>query len=188
MKRCGWVTDDPLYLAYHDNEWGIPVYDERQLFEMLCLEGQQAGLSWITVLKKRENYRHSFQQFDYQTISQYGEAEIAAHMQDAGLIRNRRKLDAIITNARALLAMHQQSETLGHLVWSQVDNLPQVNNPQTLADIPALTPAAQALSKALKKRGFKFIGPTICYAFMQACGLVNDHLIDCCCHPRNRVD
>lgn len=185
MQRCGWVTEDPLYIAYHDKEWGIPHTDSRQLFEMLCLEGQQAGLSWITILKKRENYRRAFHQFDAQAVALMGEQEIDLLMLDSGLIRHRGKLSAIVANARALLAMEAQGEDFVRFIWRTVETQPQINHFQRGADVPAFTPASEALSKALKKRGFKFVGSTICYAFMQACGLVNDHLTDCFCHPDN---
>ncbi|BDH44151.1 DNA-3-methyladenine glycosylase I [Salmonella enterica subsp. enterica serovar Choleraesuis] len=188
MQRCGWVTADPLYIDYHDKEWGIPTTGERELFEMLCLEGQQAGLSWITVLKKRERYRHCFLNFDYDALANFGQQEVDQLVQDAGIIRHRGKIEAIISNARALLMMHERGETLSELVWSQVNNKPQINNPVELSDVPAVTPTAERLSKELKKRGFKFVGPTICYAFMQACGLVNDHLTRCICHPDRRAD
>ena len=158
MQRCGWVSQDPLYIQYHDNEWGVAQRDARKLFEMICLEGQQAGLSWITVLKKRENYRQAFHQFDG-------------------------KIQAIIGNARAFLTMEESGESFTDFVWSFVDNQPQISHAATLAEIPTTTPASDALSRALKKRGFKFVGSTICYSFMQACGLVNDHVTSCFCHP-----
>ncbi|MBW7981016.1 DNA-3-methyladenine glycosylase I [Enterobacillus tribolii] len=177
--RCGWVSADPLYIAYHDEEWGQPLYDGARLFEMLCLEGQQAGLSWITVLKKRENYRRAYHHFDPEKVAAMTEADIDALMQDAGLIRHRLKLDAIVINARALLAMQRQGEDFSTFLWSFVDGKPLHNHPATLSDIPAKTAQSDAMSKALKKRGFKFIGSTICYAFMQACGMVDDHVADC---------
>ena len=183
MQRCGWVTTDPLYQTYHDREWGIPQMRNEALFEMLCLEGQQAGLSWITVLKKRENYRAAFHQFDPQAVALMGEADLARLLQNSGLIRHRGKLSAIITNARAYLAMQKQGEDFSRFVWSFVAGQPQINQFAVLSDVPAQTPASLALSKALKKRGFKFVGSTICYSFMQACGLVNDHLTTCFCHP-----
>ncbi|MEC5344084.1 DNA-3-methyladenine glycosylase I [Brenneria populi] len=179
MKRCGWVTQDPLYLDYHDNEWGKPCTDSQKLFELLCLEGQQAGLSWITVLKKRANYRRCFHRFDPRRIAQMTSADVDALMQDSGIIRHRGKIEAIIANARAWLAMESQGEDFSRFVWSFVDNQPQLNRPASLADVPAKTAISDAMSKALKKRGFKFIGSTICYAFMQAGGLVNDHVADC---------
>lgn len=188
MQRCGWVTQDPLYLAYHDKEWGVPQTDGKKLFEMICLEGQQAGLSWITVLKKRENYRNAFHQFDPEKVAAMGPEDVEHLMLDAGIIRHRGKIEAIIGNARALLAMEQNGEPFAPFVWSFVENEPQVTQAPTLGDIPTSTPASDALSKALKKRGFKFVGTTICYSFMQACGLVNDHITDCFCHPGGRHD
>ncbi|WP_275555254.1 DNA-3-methyladenine glycosylase I [Mixta sp. Marseille-Q2659] len=186
MQRCGWVSNDPLYQTYHDREWGLPQTDNKALFEMLCLEGQQAGLSWITVLKKRENYRAAFHQFDPQAVAQMTEADIDALMQNSGLIRHRGKLTAIVTNARAYGAMQANGEDFSRFVWSFVGGQPQINHFAALNMVPAQTPASLALSKALKKRGFKFVGSTICYSFMQACGLVNDHLTDCFCYPANQ--
>lgn len=182
MERCGWVTQDPLYLAYHDNEWGVAVNDRQKLFEMICLEGQQAGLSWITVLKKRENYRHSFHHFNPEAVAKMTASDSDNLMQNAGIIRHRGKIDAIINNAKALLAMEAKGEDFPTLVWSFVKGMPVVTHPVQLSDIPAKTEASEALSRALKKRGFKFVGATTCYAFMQACGLVNDHVVGCFCH------
>ena len=188
MQRCGWVTQDPLYLAYHDEEWGVPQMDGKKLFEMICLEGQQAGLSWITVLKKRENYRNAFHQFAPEKVAAMGPEDVERLVLDAGIIRHRGKIEAIIGNARAYLAMEQNGEPFTRFVWSFVDNEPQVTQAETLAGIPTSTPASDALSKALKKRGFKFVGTTICYSFMQACGLVNDHITGCICHPGGQHD
>ncbi|XWJ92618.1 DNA-3-methyladenine glycosylase I [Phytobacter ursingii] len=188
MQRCGWVTQDPLYLAYHDEEWGVPQRDGKKLFEMICLEGQQAGLSWITVLKKRENYRNAFHQFDPEKVAVMGPEDIERLVLDAGIIRHRGKIEAIIGNARAWLAMEQNGEPFAPFVWSFVENEPQITQAAILGDIPTSTPASDALSKALKKRGFKFVGTTICYSFMQACGLVNDHITGCFCHPGGRHD
>ncbi len=185
MQRCGWVTQDPIYLDYHDKEWGVPVTDGNKLFEMICLEGQQAGLSWITVLKKRENYRRRFKGFDPQLVALLQPEDVDELLQDAGIIRHRGKIEAIINNARAYLAMEAQGEKFPEFVWSFVGNEPLVTNAATHVDIATTTPASDALSKALKKRGFKFVGSTICYSFMQACGLVNDHLTGCFCHPDN---
>lgn len=182
MERCGWVTQDPLYLAYHDNEWGVAVNDRQKLFEMICLEGQQAGLSWITVLKKRENYRQSFHHFNPEAVAQMTVSDIDNLTQDTGIIRHRGKIDAIINNAKALLAMEAKGEDFPTLVWSFVNGKPIVTRPVQLTDIPAKTDVSEALSRALKKRGFTFVGATTCYAFMQACGLVNDHLVGCFCH------
>lgn len=188
MQRCGWVTQDPLYLAYHDEEWGVPQMDGKKLFEMICLEGQQAGLSWITVLKKRENYRNAFHQFDPEKVAAMGPEDVERLVLDAGIIRHRGKIEAIIGNARAWLAMEQNGEPFTQFVWSFVDHKSQVTQAETLAGIPTSTPASDALSKALKKRGFKFVGTTICYSFMQACGLVNDHITGCFCHPGGQHD
>lgn len=186
MERCGWVSQDPLYIAYHDNEWGVPETDSKKLFEMICLEGQQAGLSWITVLKKRENYRACFHQFDPVKVAAMQEEDVERLVQDAGIIRHRGKIQAIIGNARAYLQMEQNGEPFVDFVWSFVNHQPQVTQATTLSEIPTSTSASDALSNALKKRGFKFVGTTICYSFMQACGLVNDHVVGCCCYPRNK--
>ncbi|EGM8927838.1 DNA-3-methyladenine glycosylase I [Escherichia coli] len=186
MERCGWVSQDPLYIAYHDNEWGVPETDSKKLFEMICLEGQQAGLSWITVLKKRENYRACFHQFDPVKVAAMQEEDVERLVQDAEIIRHRGKIQAIIGNARAYLQMEQNGEPFVDFVWSFVNHQPQVTQATTLSEIPTSTSASDALSKALKKRGFKFVGTTICYSFMQACGLVNDHVVGCCCYPGNK--
>ena len=186
MERCGWVSQDPLYIAYHDNEWGVPETDSKKLFEMICLEGQQAGLSWITVLKKRENYRACFHQFDPVKVAAMQEEDVERLVQDAGIIRHRGKIQAIIGNARAYLQMEQNGEPFVDFVWSFVNHQPQVTQATTLSEIPTSTSASDALSKALKKRGFKFVGTTICYSFMQACGLVNDQVVGCCCYPGNK--
>lgn len=186
MERCGWASQDPLYIAYHDNEWGVPETDSKKLFEMICLEGQQAGLSWITVLKKRENYRACFHQFDPVKVAAMQEEDVERLVQDAGIIRHRGKIQAIIGNARAYLQMEQNGEPFADFVWSFVNHQPQVTQATTLSEIPTSTSASDALSKALKKRGFKFVGTTICYSFMQACGLVNDHVVGCCCYPGNK--
>ncbi|MCV5630072.1 DNA-3-methyladenine glycosylase I [Escherichia coli] len=186
MERCGWVSQDPLYIAYHDNEWGVPETDSKKLFEMICLEGQQAGLSWITVLKKRENYRACFHQFDPVKVAAMQEEDVERLVQDAGIIRHRGKIQAIIGNARAYLQMEQNGEPFVDFVWSFLNHQPQVTQATTLSEIPTSTSASDALSKALKKRGFKFVGTTICYSFMQACGLVNDHVVGCCCYPGNK--
>jgi DNA-3-methyladenine glycosylase I len=187
MQRCGWVTQDPLYIAYHDNEWGIPETDRQKLFEMICLEGQQAGLSWITVLKKRENYRRTFHHFTPEAVAQMTPDDIERLLQDPGIIRHRGKVTAIIGNARALLAMEQNGEDFVQFVWSFVHGQPVITHAASQGEVPVTTPASDALSKALKKRGFRFVGPTICYSFMQACGLVNDHLTTCFCHPEAKA-
>ncbi|MGK3124441.1 DNA-3-methyladenine glycosylase I [Candidatus Pantoea formicae] len=185
MQRCGWVTQDPLYLAYHDNEWGVPQTDKRALFEMLCLEGQQAGLSWITVLKKRENYRRAFHEFDPDAVALMDEADLQRLLQDSGIIRHRGKLEAIIHNARAMLALEAEGEDFSRFIWSFVDNQPILHRYADYKEAPTTSEPAIALSKALKKRGFKFVGPTTCHSFLQACGLINDHQTSCFCHPDN---
>ncbi len=184
LERCGWVTQDPLYIEYHDREWGVPCTDGRQLFEMLCLEGQQAGLSWITVLKKRQHYRYCFHDFDPQRVAAMTQEDVERLMLDPGIIRYRLKINAIITNARLWLEMQAQGEDFATFIWSFVDGTPQLHRRASLQEVPAKTPVSDAMSKALKKRGFKFVGSTICYAFMQACGLVNDHLVSCHCYPQ----
>lgn len=188
MQRCGWVTQDPLYLDYHDNEWGVPQREGKKLFEMICLEGQQAGLSWITVLKKRENYLHAFHNFDPPRVAAMTPQDVDTLLQNSGIIRHRGKIEAIIGNARAYLAMEANGESFSDFIWGFVDNQPQIAHAALLAEIPASTPVSDALSKALKKRGFKFVGSTICYAFMQACGLVNDHVVGCICYPGETHD
>lgn len=186
MQRCGWVKQDPLERQYHDEEWGNAERDPRKLFEMICLEGQQAGLSWITVLKKRENYRQAFHHFDPVRIAAMDESDIERLLQDSGIIRHRGKIQAIINNARAMLKMKENGEDFANFIWSFVNGQPQIRHAKSLADIPATTPTSDALSSALKKRGFKFVGSTTCYAFMQACGLVNDHVVDCFCYPQQQ--
>jgi DNA-3-methyladenine glycosylase I len=188
MQRCGWVSQDPLYIDYHDKEWGVAQSSNQKLFEMICLEGQQAGLSWITVLKKRENYRRCFYNFDPVRVAAMQDDDVERLLQDTGIIRHRGKIQAIIGNARAYLAMQQQGEDFADFVWSFVDHQVKMTQAATLAEIPTSTPESDALSKALKKRGFKFVGTTICYSFMQACGLVNDHVTQCFCHPGGSDD
>ncbi|WP_318373343.1 DNA-3-methyladenine glycosylase I [Enterobacter sp.] len=188
MQRCGWVSQDPLYIDYHDKEWGVAQSSNQKLFEMICLEGQQAGLSWITVLKKRENYRRCFYNFDPVRVAAMQDDDVERLLQDAGIIRHRGKIQAIIGNARAYLTMQEQGEDFADFVWSFVDHQVRMTQAATLADIPTSTPESDALSKALKKRGFKFVGSTICYSFMQACGLVNDHVTQCFCHPGGNDD
>ncbi|THF60287.1 DNA-3-methyladenine glycosylase I [Pseudothauera rhizosphaerae] len=181
--RCGWVGDDPLYVAYHDDEWGVPVRDERLLFEFLLLEGAQAGLSWFTVLKKRARYREVFEGFDPERIARFDEARKAALLADPGIIRNRAKVEAAVINARAWLALREAGVDPVAWLWGFVGGSPVVNNFRSLAEVPASTPVSEAMSKALRQRGFKFVGSTICYAFMQAVGMVNDHTVDCFRHP-----
>ncbi|RJT42842.1 DNA-3-methyladenine glycosylase I [Rahnella woolbedingensis] len=184
--RCSWVSKEPVYLEYHDKEWGVPVQNGRELFEMLCLEGQQAGLSWITVLRKRENYRQNFHNFDPKRIAKMTDDDVERLVLDAGIIRHRGKIKAIIGNAQAYLAMEASGESFSEFIWSFVDGQPVINNPLGPEGVPAKTVVSDAMSKALKKKGFKFIGSTICYAFMQAAGLVNDHQSYCFCHPANQ--
>ena len=178
-KRCEWVTDDPLYRAYHDEEWGRPVHDDRLLFEFLILEGVQAGLSWLTVLKKRQNYRAAFDHFDPARVASYSPAKIDSLLQDKGLIRNRLKMKAAITNARAFLAVQAAHGSFDRYIWQFVGGRPILNQWRTTAEIPAWTPLSDTISRDLKARGFRFVGPTICYAFMQAVGMVNDHIVGC---------
>lgn len=180
--RCAWVGQDPLYLAYHDQEWGVPLRDPRRLFEFLILEGAQAGLAWITILRKRENYRRAFADFDLERIARYGDAERARLLADAGIVRNRLKIDAAIGNARAWLQLLERGEDPVALLWDFVGGAPRHNRWTSLAEVPASTPESDAMSRALKKLGFKFVGSTICYAFMQATGMVNDHTVSCFRH------
>ncbi|RMG86565.1 MAG: DNA-3-methyladenine glycosylase I [Chloroflexi bacterium] len=179
IKRCAWAGDDPLYIVYHDNEWGEPVHDDRLLFEMLILEGAQAGLSWITVLRRRKAYREVFDNFEPQIVAAYDEAKINALLQDARIIRNRAKIHSAVRNARAFLQVQEEFGSFDSYIWRFVDGQPKINCWQTLADVPTQTVESQAMSKDLKQRGFNFVGPTICYAFMQACGMVNDHVAEC---------
>ena len=177
MDRCAWVPeDDPLYAAYHDNEWGVPERDHRALFELLNLEGAQAGLSWSTILRKREGYRKAFAGWDVEAIARFGERDVERLVADPGIVRHRGKIEAVIGNARAALALDRP---LPELLWSFVGGEPKVNAFRRVADIPALTPESTAMSKELKRLGFRFVGPTTCYAFMQAAGIVDDHTLDC---------
>lgn len=184
VKRCDWCSSNELYQQYHDNEWGVPVYDDQALFEMLNLEGAQAGLSWITVLKKREHYRKVFDGFDPNKMAKYDDVKREALLSDAGIIRNKLKVNAFIVNAQLYLQMQADSSTpsFSDFLWSFVGGKPIVNARKSLSEVPATTPASDAMSKTLKKLGFKFTGSTICYAFMQATGMVNDHTIDCFCY------
>jgi DNA-3-methyladenine glycosylase I len=182
--RCAWVSSDPLYIDYHDNEWGVPVHDPHRLFEFLVLEGAQAGLSWLTVLRKRARYREVFDGFDPARIASYDSDKKAALLADAGIIRNRAKVDAAVGNAQAWLAMEAAGIDPVEWLWGFVGGEPRINRWKSLAEVPATTPESDAMSKALKARGFKFVGSTICYAFMQAVGMVNDHTVDCFRHPR----
>jgi DNA-3-methyladenine glycosylase I len=177
--RCPWAQGDPLMEAYHDQEWGVPLHDDRALFELLTLEGAQAGLSWITILKRREGYRRAFAQFELHRVAAFGESDMHRLLADKDIIRNRQKLISTIGNAQRVLDLEREHGSFDTFVWSFVGNRPLALKRQTMADIPAQTPESVALSTALRKRGFGFVGPTICYAFMQAAGLVNDHLAGC---------
>lgn len=179
IKRCAWVGTDPLMIDYHDHEWGVPLHDDRELFEFLILEGMQAGLSWMTILRKRDNFRQAFDDFDPQVIARYDQAKVEQLLSNPGIIRNRRKIEAAITNAQSYLAVQAEFGSFDAYMWRFVDGAPIVNSWKTMAEIPAKTDESIAMSKDLLKRGFKFVGPTICYAHMQATGMVNDHTIDC---------
>jgi DNA-3-methyladenine glycosylase I len=177
--RCAWAGNDPLYVAYHDQEWGIPVHDDMKLFEMLTLEGAQAGLSWITILRKRENYRAAFDGFDPVKVAGYDEAKIAELLENPGIVRNRLKIRGTVQNARAFLEVQREFGSFDRYIWGFVNSRPIVNEPRTMSDIPARTAVSDVISKDLKKRGFTFIGSTIVYAHMQATGMVNDHVVTC---------
>lgn len=186
MEPCPWCLGFELYRKYHDTEWGVPLRDDRALFELLILEGAQAGLSWSTILKKRENYRRLFDGFDPALIARYDDAKVAALLADPGIVRNRAKVAATIGNARAYLAMAESSQSFGDFLWQFVDQAPIQNSWRSLAEVPARTAHSDAMSKALSRAGFKFVGSTICYAFMQATGMVNDHLVNCPRHAEIR--
>ncbi len=179
MKRCKWLTEDKTYIAYHDTEWGVVVHDDIKLFEMLILEGAQAGLSWLTILKRRETYRKAYDGFDPTRIMQWDKEKIASLLQDPGIIRNRLKVEAARTNALAFLKVVEEFGSFDAFIWSFVKGTPIRNSWRNIKEIPATTPESDTMSKELKKRGFKFVGSTICYAFMQAVGMVNDHTVDC---------
>lgn len=184
-SRCPWPIDD-LYRAYHDTEWGVPVHDDRALFEFLILEGAQAGLSWHTILKKREAYRVAFDQFDPQKVARYTDAKMHRLLLNPGIVRNRLKVAAAVRNARAFLKVQEEFGTFDRYIWRFVEGRPIVNHPRTMADVPARTAISDAMSKDLKQRGFTFVGSTICYAHMQATGMVNDHLVGCFRHRELR--
>ncbi|WP_305118913.1 DNA-3-methyladenine glycosylase I [Vogesella sp. AC12] len=186
LQRCGWCSDDPLYIAYHDTEWGQPVHDDRKLFEMLVLEGAQAGLSWITILRKRDNYRRAFHHFDPQRVAAMDEADVERLLQDAGIVRNRLKINSAIRNARVFLAMQQKHGSFARWLWDHVDGQPLQNQWASLGECPASTELSDRISKALKKEGMNFVGSTVIYAFLQATGVVNDHLCNCPQHPQHR--
>jgi len=177
--RCSWAGSDPLYLEYHDREWGVPVHDDRLLFEFLILEGAQAGLSWITILRKREAYRKAFCGFDPVIVASFDEEKVAQLLTDAGIVRNRLKIRAAVTNARAFLQVQREFGSFAAYIWGFVGGKPLRNSRQSLHEVPASTAVSDAMSRDLKKRGFTFVGSTICYAFMQAVGMVNDHTVDC---------
>lgn len=176
--RCAWARD-PLEATYHDAEWGVPVHDDRRLFELITLEGAQAGLSWLTVLRKRDGYRRAFADFDPARVAGYGDADVERLLADTGIVRHRGKIESTVQNARAVLRIQQEHGSLDAYLWGLVGGAPRVNHPRTLADLPARTPESEALSRALLARGFRFVGPTTCYAFMQAVGMVDDHTADC---------
>lgn len=178
-KRCFWVSDDPLYIEYHDTEWGVPVYDDDKLFEFLILETFQAGLSWITILKKRENFRKAFDNFDYKKIAKYSEDKYEELLQNAGIIRNKLKIKATITNAQLFIKVQEEFGTFSKYIWSFTNGKPITNKFEKREEVPATTELSDAISKDLKKRGFKFVGSTVIYAHMQATGMVNDHTTDC---------
>jgi DNA-3-methyladenine glycosylase I len=179
QHRCTWAEGDPLMCAYHDEEWGVPERDSRALWEKLMLDGFQAGLSWITILRKRDAFREAFQGFQPEVVAQYGEADITRLLADSGIVRSRAKIEATIGNARAYLAMAEAGEDFSTFVWNLAGGVPIQNTWQNISDIPAKTPLSEEMSAALKKRGFKFVGPVIVYAWMQAVGIVNDHVLDC---------
>lgn len=180
--RCAWCGGDALYEAYHDQEWGVPVYDDATIFEFLILETFQAGLSWITVLRKRENFRKAFDNFNYKKIANYQQSKINDLLQDAGIIRNKLKVNATVTNAQAFIKIQEEFGSFSKYIWGFVDGKPIKNECKSMQDVPATTVISDALSKDLKKRGFKFVGPTVVYAHMQATGMVNDHVLDCYRH------
>ena len=184
MKRCEWVTDNKLYQKYHDEEWGVPSYDDNHLFEMLILEGAQAGLNWLTVLKKREGYRRAFDGFDANKMSRYTQKKIDKLLQNPEIIRNKLKVNAAVTNAQIYLKIKTEFGSFSNYIWQFVNGVPSVNKWKKLAEIPVSTTESEAMSKDLKKRGFKFVGSTICYAYMQAVGMVNDHTTDCSCYKK----
>lgn len=177
--RCAWCSDDPLYVSYHDTEWGVPLHDDRRLFEFLVLEGAQAGLSWLTVLKKRENYRKAFENFEIARVARYGHQDIDRLLLDPGIIRNRLKIASAIQNAQGVLAIQEEYGTFDAYLWGYVNGSPIQNSWTSMADLPSKSAESDQMSKDLKKRGFNFVGSTICYSLMQAVGMVNDHLVDC---------
>lgn len=186
LVRCAWLNDNAEYIHYHDYEWGVPIFDEQLLFEFLILEGMQAGLTWLTILKKRENYRKAFDNFDAQKIARYNKNKIEKLLNNPGIIRNKLKIESIITNAQAYLTLKKELGSFSNYLWSFVENKPIQNHWKSIKQLPVTTNISDQLSKDLKKRGFKFVGSTICYAFMQAVGMVNDHTIDCFCYKERK--
>ena len=186
-KRCDWCLGDALYLAYHDEEWGVPVHDDGLLFEFLVLEGAQAGLSWITILRRREEYRRAFDGFDAAKVARYTERDIKRLLQDKGIIRNRLKVESAVNNARAFLEVQAKQGSFSDFIWQFTDHRPRQNRYRSMEEVPAVTKESEAMSKGLKKAGFSFVGPTICYAHMQATGMVNDHLVSCHRHEACRA-
>ena len=186
MKRCAWVKEDePLYIKYHDEEWGRPVHDDRLLFEMLCLEGAQAGLSWWTILQKRENYRKAFDGFEAEKIIHYSDEKIQELLDNPGIVRNRLKVRGVVKNAKAFLAIRDEFGSFDHFIWGFTNHKTIQNHPKSIQEMPTTSPISDLMSKELKKRGFTFVGSTICYSYMQAVGMVNDHTMDCFCYNPN---
>ncbi len=185
--RCPWCESDPLYVRYHDTEWGIPVKDDLRLFEMLVLEGAQAGLSWITILRKRQEYRRAFDDFDVESVARYGPDRVERLLRNTGIVRNRRKIESAVINAQAVIKVRDEWGSFGAYLWSFVDGSPLIGNWEHLDQVPSETRISRALAKDMKRRGFSFVGPVILYSLMQSAGLVNDHLIGCFCHPFSRA-
>ncbi|OCA80805.1 DNA-3-methyladenine glycosylase I [Pseudobacillus wudalianchiensis] len=185
-RRCAWVTKEPLYMEYHDKEWGVPVYDDQLLFEMLCLEGAQAGLSWWTILQKRENYRKAFDYFKAEKIVHYTDEKLQSLLEDKGIVRNKLKIKSVVTNAEAFLRLKEEYGSFANYIWGFVNHKPVVNHWKTAEEVPVSDAISDKMSKQLKKDGFKFVGSTICYSYMQAVGMVNDHTLECFCHPAHQ--
>ena len=186
IKRCTWVIKkEPLYVEYHDEEWGVPVYDDRTLFEMLCLEGAQAGLSWWIILQKRGNYRKAFDNFEAEKIVHYTDEKLRSLTEDKGIVRHKMKIQSVVTNAMAFLRIQKEYGSFSNYIWNFVDNKPIINHWETVKEVPTSSEISDNMSKRLKKDGFKFVGGTICYSYMQAVGMVNDHTLECFCHPSN---
>ncbi|WP_373426078.1 DNA-3-methyladenine glycosylase I [Paenibacillus radicibacter] len=185
--RCSWVNEDPLYMDYHDLEWGVPVHDDRHLFEMITLEGAQAGLSWYTVLKKREAYRAAFDQFNVNVVAQYDEERIMELLANPGIVRNKLKVRSTVTNAQAFIRIQEEFGTFDQYIWGFINGVPIDNRPEKMTDVPVSTPLSDQISKDLKRRGFSFVGTTIIYSFMQAIGMINDHIQTCCCRVKHTI-